>query len=364
MTTNKRTMREMFLAIFRGEDPGGVLWQPRLEFWYRVNKHRGTLPERLRDADILDVYDYCHASVRYFGNGVRRRFKNVQMSETWVAPHRRRRTWETPVGTLTELIGFDEWDLSSHNLEYRVKSPADFKIIEYMRQDEEWYWDQETFEADVARVGERGAPQFYFRRSPIQGLFIEEVGFEPALYMMHDYPDVIARYVEMETAADDALMKVVCNAPAPVVNFGENIDAHMDPPPIWRKRLIPYYRKRAEQLQRAGKRIHIHIDGAMKPLLPYLHECPWDGIEAATPLPQGDVTIEEIKEGLGDLILLDGIPALFFLRSFPVEMLTECTRRLVELFHPRLVLGISDEIPPDGDIERVRLVGEVVQGMA
>ncbi len=39
----------------------------------------------------------------------------------------------------------------------------------------------------------------------------------------------------------------------------------------------------------------------------------------------------------------------------------EGVKQVVELFYPRLVLGISDEIPPDGDIERVRLVSELVQ---
>ena len=99
----------------------------------------------------------------------------------------------------------------------------------------------------------------------------------------------------------------------------------------------------------------------MKPLLPHLRDCPWDGVEAATPVPQGDVTLEEIKGALADRVLLDGLPALCFLRSFSVEALVECLKRVVDLFYPRLVLGISDEMPPDGDIERVRLVGELVQ---
>ena len=100
----------------------------------------------------------------------------------------------------------------------------------------------------------------------------------------------------------------------------------------------------------------------MRPLLPHLRDCPWDGIEAATPLPQGDVTLEEIGEALKDLVLLDGIPALYFLPDhYPVEMLVECARQVVELFYPRLILGVSDEIPPDGDIERVRRIGESVQ---
>jgi hypothetical protein len=49
---------------------------------------------------------------------------------------------------------------------------------------------------------------------------------------------------------------------------------------------------------------------------------------------------------------------------YPRELLIECARRAVELFHPRLILGISDEIPPDGDIERVRMVGEMMGGVS
>ena len=75
------SFREMNPAIFRGEDPGGVLWQPRLEYWYEVNKKRGTLPEHLKEASLLDIYDYCHASVRYFTNPLRGRYKNVRATQ-------------------------------------------------------------------------------------------------------------------------------------------------------------------------------------------------------------------------------------------------------------------------------------------
>jgi hypothetical protein len=86
-----------------------------------------------------------------------------------------------------------------------------------------------------------------------------------------------------------------------------------------------------------------------------------DGIEAITPVPQGDVTLEEIRAGLGDdMLLLDGIPAVFFDEDFPVSALEECTHRLIELFAPRLILGISDEMSSHGDIERIRVVGRIV----
>jgi len=55
-----------------------------------------------------------------------------------------------------------------------------------------------------------------------------------------------------------------------------------------------------------------------RPLLQYAHETGLDGIEAITPRPQGDVTLEEAKEALGDdMFLLDGIPAIYFDKTFP-----------------------------------------------
>jgi len=354
------SFREMNLSIFRGEAPGGVLWQPRLEFWYTVNQKRGTLPARYRDASLLDVYDDCQASLRYFTNPLRMCQRSVRVREEWLSPKRLARFYETPVGTLRDVTHYDEWDLSAYHDEYKVKAADDLRALEYIVEDQAWSWDQVAYESDLARIGERGAAQLYFRRSPLQGLFIEHMGFERTIYALNDEPAKVERYMEVAARADDAIYDVLCSCPAPIINFGENIDAHMDPPTIWRQRLIPYYRRRTEQLHAAGKHVHIHIDGAMKPLLPYLQECPWDGIEAATPLPQGDVTLEQIKEALGQAVLLDGIPAVYFLPSFSEVTLRECVRRLVELFYPRLVLGISDEIPPDGDIGRVKMVGELV----
>ena len=70
---------------------------------------------------------------------------------------------------------------------------------------------------------------------------------------------------------------------------------------------------------------------------------------------------KQIKEALGDdLFLLDGIPAVYFDDTFSVDTLVECTHRLIELFAPKLVLGISDEISSTGDLERVRIVGQIV----
>jgi hypothetical protein len=72
------------------------------------------------------------------------------------------------------------------------------------------------------------------------------------------------------------------------------------------------------------------------------------------------VTLSEIKKNIEGMVLLDGIPATFFLSLTDYDNLRMFGRRLLELFQPSLIAGISDMLPPDGDIERVRTIGEDV----
>jgi hypothetical protein len=144
-----------------------------------------------------------------------------------------------------------------------------------------------------------------------------------------------------------------------IVNFGENIHDQLISPRYWERYYLPFYHKRCGQLRGAGIYSHIHMDGFFHSLLPYLSELPFDGIEALTPAPQGDVTLEEMAEHMGNKVLLDGIPAVLFMPQYTEDELMQMVEQLVALFHPRLVLGISDELPegtgPEA-LERVRQV--------
>ena len=75
-----------------------------------------------------------------------------------------------------------------------------------------------------------------------------------------------------------------------------------------------------------------------------------------------DVSLEEIKAHIGDKVLLDGIPAVLFLPTYSREELMSAVERVVALFHPRLILGVSDEVPQGAEFEeaakRVRMVSE------
>jgi hypothetical protein len=74
----------------------------------------------------------------------------------------------------------------------------------------------------------------------------------------------------------------------------------------------------------------------------------------------GGSNLEELKEAMGETILLDGIPAILVLPRCSDEEVAGFATRVLDLFAPNLILGVSDELPPPADIEKVRLISELV----
>ena len=223
-------------------------------------------------------------------------------------------------------------------------------------------WDQARFELVAGEVGDLGASTIYMPRMNVQNLYLDKMGIKNGIYAFYDYPDTVEAYFRALEESHDRLIELINISPIDIINFGENVHSGTLSPRLFEKYHLPACQRRCDKLHSAGKFVSSHWDGDCKPLLKYTIETGLDGIEAITPQPQGDVSIEDIKVGLGDeLFLLDGIPAVYFDDLYPVEMLVESVHKLIDLFAPRLVLGISDEISSTGDIDRIRIVGEIVE---
>ena len=375
--------RERILRIFQGRKVDKVVWQPRIYYWYYGNRlknklpkgykdkslrasfysniqpYNGNVPERYSDKSMIQIYDDLSASPRYpqeilgvnlFKVKNRRvRIKFINKGEERIIIH------ETPVGTLKEVIRH------GYHTEYPVKTLSDIKIMEYILDDTEFGFDLDAFKIADREFGERGVVQSFYSRSPLQTLILSYMGFENTIYALNDHPDKMRDFLRVIEEYQDRIYEIVLNSPLRILNFGENIDANIDSPSLFEEYLIPYYKKRTGQVHQKGKFCHIHMDGSLKPLLPLINKAGFDGIEAATPLPQGDVTLEELKDALGDTILIDGIPAILFLPRYSYDDLEEFTIKVLEMFSPNLILGVSDELPPTADIEKVGFVSKIVE---
>jgi len=361
------TKRELNLRIFRRQEVPTVLWQPRIEPWFAWHKEMGRLPERYRDMTVQGLFDDLDISMRYvhyytdnpepvvsvLDDEVRRR--------TEAEGERRKIIIETPHGDLVQEEHLTV-DKTWRTVGFPVKGAQDLDALKWVLERMHYTFVAENFQEGARYVGDRGEPQFWVPKSPYQALAQVWMKLDGLIYALADVPDKVEEVMALIDRSYDPLYEQLPAAGmVNIVNFGENIHDHLLSPSYFERYLIPFWERRCEQLHAAGIYSHVHIDGYFHSLLPYLAQLPFDGIEALTPKPQGDVTLDEIAEHIGDKILLDGIPAIYFLPSCPLDVLDECVEKIVNMFHPRLVLGISDEIPEGVDesgLERVRRIGD------
>ncbi|MEX2718720.1 MAG: uroporphyrinogen decarboxylase family protein [Candidatus Sigynarchaeota archaeon] len=373
------SFRERILKTFAGERVESVVWQPRIRFWYTGNNVQiplarqeksfirpdPTIPADFFGMDMLEVHDALGASIRYcaetLGIGL---FAVAMKSGTTVKSSGHAdddgtlvTVLKTPVGSLTEK------HKGGYPVEHLVKNVEDLEIMKYIIGEQEFTFNPHGFQLVEEVLEGRGIAQAYYKRSPFMSCVLNYLGFETTVLFLKRYRQKTEEFMRFIGEWEDKMYDILVDCPVKILNFGENIDANLVPPRYFKEYCIPYYNRRIKQLHDAGKYCHIHMDGSLKDLLPLVKDTHFDGVEAATPVPQGDVTIEEIKEGLGDKVLLDGIPATLFMKEFPESRLEDTTRRLIELFGSRLILGVSDELPPNGQIGRFKIVSKVVEEM-
>ncbi len=348
------------------EQAGGrIIWQPRILCWFSDKQFAGEqLPEPYRGMDLYDIYRSLGCSARlYEFNSCFRRVEHadVTVQRRPLSDTDTETVIETPVGRQVAVSRLSGNSPHPITLKWEVETLDELRVAAWRERHATWEWDQGQYELWMERAGDLGAPTMFMPRMNVQCLYIEKMGVENAVYAIYDQPDEVEAFFDALDRCHDRLIDVICESPIEIVNFGENIHAGTLSPDLFQRWHLPECRRRCERLHAAGKFVCSHWDGDTGPLLPFARETGLDGIEAITPVPQGDVTLEEVRQALGDeMFLIDGIPAVYFDDTYPVETLIETTERIIDLFAPKLVLGISDEISSTGDIERIRIVGEIV----
>ena len=362
--------RQLNLAIFQRQPVDQVLFQPRIEPWFDWHRIFNSTPEKYKYAEVTGLFDALDCSMRYvhyytgMPDPVVQRFSPDVKIERQEKDGHAEVVYQTPFGELTETQHFTV-DHTWRTVGFAVKNQKDLRALQWLYENMEFQFDLDAFQKGSDYVGARGEPQFWVPKSPYQALAQVWMKLEDLIFALIDCPKDVEATMQAIDAAYDPLYEGICKSnTVNIVNFGENIHEQLLSPSYFRRFLLPFWEKRVNQLRNAGIFSHVHMDGYFKHLLPLLQEIPHDGLEALTPLPQGDVTLEEIKEHIGDKILLDGIPAVLFMETYPREQLIETTERIIDFFHPNLVLGISDELPQGAGleaIERVQLIANLCQ---
>ncbi len=358
-------LARLHLDVAYGRAGGKIIWQPRILCWWSDKEFLGQKrPAPYDEMTYVQMYRHLQCSNRIYEYGAcfeRVEDPRVNVSERRLNETDREVVWETPVGTQRAVYHRSPYHRSVRTEKWPLRDEDDMRVATWREEHAAWRWNQETYDQLRGIWGDIGAPTAYLERVNVQYLYIDAMGVENAIYALHDWPGPVEKFFAALNGSHDRLIDVVNASPIEIINFGDNVHAGTLSPELFRKYVLPAYQHRCERLHAAGKFVHAHWDGDCKPLLPWARETGLDGIEAITPLPQGDVRPEEIKTGLGDeMFLIDGIPAIYFDHTFDEQVLVDCVKKIIDLFAPKLILGISDEISSTGDIERIRLVGRIV----
>ena len=358
-------LRQLNLDVAFGRSQDRIIWQPRILCWFADRAWAGESLGRYEGMSPTEVYRDLGCSNRVYESYnpcfVREEPPSIVRREEYPDDVRLVEIVDTPVGSIS-MVRRSTPTSRPRIVEKRwIETPEDMRIATWALDNSGWAWDQESYERASSEWGNIGAPAMYMPRVNVQDLYINTMGVEAAVYALYEWGSVVDDYFRALHENHLRMIDVINRSPIMMVNFGDNLHCSTLSPDLYEKYVLPAYVERCDKLHSAGKFVSSHWDGDTKSLLKYARVSGLDGIEAVTPRPQGDVTLEEIKDALGDdVFLIDGIPAVLFDSIFPEEELVSCTHRIIKLFAPKLILGISDEISSTGDIERVRTVGKIV----
>lgn len=356
------------MAVFRGEKPSSIPWFVDLIYWYEAEKGRGTLPEKYvglegyrRLCEDLGCGTYgglisFPGEVKYGGNVVIRRF------EEETAEGRFRRTiYETSLGNLTTIEKFSRVSYSWRTIKYPVEGGEDFKVYRHILRNIEVKPDYSLQEKQIKVMGEWGAVSSLPPRVPFARLLIEVCGVSKLYSMMLRMREEIEETIQLMEEADDQFYEAILGSPTPLVCFGDNISSELISPTIFRRYYAPYYRRRFSQLHSKKMYGYIHIDGALRGVLPLVDETGADCVESVTPAPVGDVPLEMLRMLAGERIVLwGGIPGAYLSTAYADDSLRHLFYKIIALLPElgRFILGSADQLPPNGDLARVKWISE------
>ncbi len=199
----------------------------------------------------------------------------------------------------------------------------------------------------------------------MHGIFHDLVSQEEFFYLYADDRAALTQLALRLEPFYEETLEVALRSQADVVFWGANYDQSLTPPTFFETEISPWLQRASDRAHAAGKFLLTHTDGENQKLLPLYPSCKFDVAESVCPQPMTRCTLREVREGMGsDITVWGGIPSVALLQE---QMNDEAFEfYLDELFAEigtgeRLILGVSDNVPPDADLDRVDRITERIE---
>lgn len=254
----------------------------------------------------------------------------------------RRMTLRTPVGDISQ-VETDGWVV-----EYFLKVPADYRVMEYVVRHTRLTLVPAAFEASETAVGDRGLTLVGVGRSPLQTIMVDYAGLENFSYhLAAGFPELFA----LAEALEERLLercRLTAAGPGQYISLLENFTAENWGPERFRQYHLPVYAKILPIFHAMNKRVFPHCDGKLACVAELLAGTEFAGIESLTEPPEGDLTLAQARAALPDKVFWANINVGLY--ALPAAELRRWVRRRVQTAAPNgrgLAFEISEDLPPN-----------------
>jgi hypothetical protein len=356
--------RERVLSVLRGEMPDVVPWFGDLDYWVSSLREKGELaPGYAGDGYYtlhreLGVGFYLQGDFPWTG-----RTPGESVEEKRVG-NARRRTWRNPAGTLTEEETWLPGTFSWAHTKYLVTGPRDIPAFLWHVRHTEVAPDYRATLHRRGLLGDNGILLAYLPRSPFMDLVTGLCGLQTLVFLLVDSPDETAELLAAMEKLSDTAADIALRSPAECLMSPENLSSEMVGEKLYLAWMRPYEARWIERIRAAGRYSFIHMDGTLRGLVARVAETGFDVLEALTPVPSGDMSMREIAAAVpGGTVVWGGLPGIIFTPLVSEESFERHVIETLEVMkeRPRCVLGVADQVPPNGTRERIARVAELVE---
>jgi len=359
---------DRILCVLNKEGPDKIPWVADLSYLYESKKILGTLDKKyLGESGYLRFHNDLGAGICFYAPFPWKSCFTENVScDVKVSNRVRKTVYATPVGIITSTEKYlpetFSWALTDH----LVKTIDDLRVMEYIHRNTVYSRNYEEYDRISKLWGGAGIASAFppISSAPLQKLIARWAGIENTVSILIDYPDESGSLLDAIDESQSVAFEILCESSCEYVEFAENLSSEVTGATLFKKYNMPHYIKRNRLLHEAGKYTGIHIDGTLKPCLSMLSDCGFDAAEAVTPMPIGDIPIENLRnEADGDIVIWGGLPGALFSPLYTDEQFHTHLIHVLEVFQSGsgYILGVADQVPPDGLISRVKMVREMAE---
>ncbi|MEW5814269.1 MAG: uroporphyrinogen decarboxylase family protein [Spirochaetota bacterium] len=273
-----------------------------------------------------------------------------------------RKELHTPFGNLYATYRRESgYGTSWWQLDYFVKKPEDYALLELFLQERTYLPDYEAFIAAVRRYGEDGYVVGNTEYSPMNMLIYELLGMERFCLDLADRPERVFGLYEILREKQRRMFEICAGSPAELILYDGNISKEVVGPERFRRYYLPCLNEFAALIHQQEKLIGCHMDASMASLAGAVAESALDVIEAFTPTPTCDMSVAEARQVWSSKVLWINFPSSVHLAGRR-GILTEINRILREaLPGDRFLVGITEDVPEDAWRNSFKIINQYLR---